>query len=122
LPNLALGVPKQTELPLQHSRQTAALPIAPNSLPQHKCKFVPEGPKNRALTLPPEKRTARVLVIGPNEGWTMKRKFSDEQIIGMLRKYEAGAKAQDTLHPTGFAQPVLTTTRSTERNKNGFYT
>jgi hypothetical protein len=27
------------------------------------------------------------------KGWTMKRRFSDEQIIGMIKEYEAGVGA-----------------------------
>lgn len=31
-----------------------------------------------------------MIVIRPNEGWTMKHRLSDEQIIGMIKEYNAG--------------------------------
>jgi len=36
-----------------------------------------------------------VLVTRLSKGWTMKPRFCDEQIIGMIKEYEAGVKAQE---------------------------
>ncbi|MGC3938132.1 transposase [Roseobacter sp. EG26] len=33
----------------------------------------------------------------------MKRSFSDEQIIGMIKEYEAGVKAQELCHKYGIS-------------------
>lgn len=47
-----------------------------------------------------------MLVIRPSKGWTMKRRFSDEQIIGMIKEYEAGVKAQDLCRKYGISDAV----------------
>ncbi|WP_299771842.1 transposase [uncultured Tateyamaria sp.] len=76
----------------------------------------------------------------PSRGWTKKCGFSGEQIIGMIKEYEAGVKAKElcqkyvisdaTLHKykAKFGgmnvsdAKKLTATKSTERSTNGFYT
>ena len=44
-----------------------------------------------------------MLVICPSKEWTMKRRFSDEQIIGMIKEYEAGVKAQELCRKYGIS-------------------
>ena len=41
------------------------------------------------------------------KGWTMKRRFSDEQIIGMIKEYEAGAKAQEVCRKYGISDATF---------------
>jgi len=42
-----------------------------------------------------------VPVTRPSKGWTMKLRFRDEQIIGMIKEYEAGVKAQELCRKYG---------------------
>ena len=46
-------------------------------------------------------------MIRPSKGWTMRRRFSDEQIIGMIKEYEAGAKAQDVRRKYGISDATF---------------
>ncbi len=54
------------------------------------------------LTQPTE-----VLAIRPNKGWIMKRKFSDEQIIGMVNQCQAGVKAQELCRKHGISDATF---------------
>ncbi|SLN13002.1 Transposase [Roseovarius albus] len=61
-----------------------------------------------ALTDPASRDPAiEVLVIRPRKGWTMKRRFSDEQIIGMIKEYEAGVKAQELCRRYGISDATF---------------
>lgn len=42
-----------------------------------------------------------------DEGWTMKRRFSDEQIIAMIKEHEAGAKASDLCRRYGISDATF---------------
>ena len=55
----------------------------------------------------PIKPAIEVLVIRPKRGWTMKRRFSDEQIIGMIKEYEAGVKAQELCRKYGISDATF---------------
>ncbi len=48
-----------------------------------------------------------MLVIRPSKGWTTKRRFSDEQIIGMIKEYEAGVKAQELCRKYGISDATF---------------
>lgn len=55
----------------------------------------------------PLNQATEVLVIRPKKGWTMKRRFSDEQIIGMIKEYEAGVKAQELCRKYGISDATF---------------
>ena len=55
----------------------------------------------------PWKQAIEVLVIRPSKGWAMKRRFSDEQIIGMIKEYEAGVKAQELCRKYGISDATF---------------
>jgi len=48
-----------------------------------------------------------MLVIRPSKEWIMKRRFSDEQIIGMIKEYEAGVKAQELCRRYGISDATF---------------
>ena len=41
------------------------------------------------------------------EGWTTKRRFSEEQIIAMIKEHEAGAKASDLCRRYGTSEATF---------------
>lgn len=48
-----------------------------------------------------------MLVIHQRKGWTIKRRFSDEQIIGIIKEYEAGVKASDLCRKYGISDATF---------------
>ena len=48
-----------------------------------------------------------MLVIRPKKGWTLKRRFSVKQIIGIIKEYEAGVKAQDLCRKYGISDATF---------------
>lgn len=48
-----------------------------------------------------------MVAIRPGKGWTTKRRFSDEQIIGMIKEYEVGVKAQDLCRKYGISDATF---------------
>ncbi|AXT27639.1 hypothetical protein D1823_14290 [Ruegeria sp. AD91A] len=48
-----------------------------------------------------------MLVIRPRKGWLMKRRVSDEQIIGMIKEYEAGVKDQELCRRYGISDATF---------------
>ena len=48
-----------------------------------------------------------MLAIRASKGWTTNRRFSDEQIIGTIGEYEAGAKAQEICRNYGIGDATF---------------
>jgi len=55
----------------------------------------------------PRNQATWVLVIRPSKGWTMKRRSSDEQIIGTIKEYQAGAWAQEVCRKYGISDATF---------------
>ena len=48
-----------------------------------------------------------MLVIRPSKELAIKRRFSDEQIIGIIKEYEAGVKAQELCRKYGISDATF---------------
>lgn len=48
-----------------------------------------------------------MLVFRPSKEWTTKRRFRDEPIIGMIKEYEAGVKAQERCRKYGISDAAF---------------